>query len=177
MLQSSPMLPIGEDLGVVPENVRSTLKDLGISGTKVMRWERVWNEDGRFIEIKDYIPQSLTTVSTHDSDTLPLWWKNAAQESQFYAKFKGWIWQEYITRDQQIAILKDSHHTTSLFHINLLQEYLALFKDLSYDNPNEERINLPGTINNTNWCYRFKPTVEEIVNHKELRNTIKEIVN
>jgi 4-alpha-glucanotransferase len=176
MLESSTMLPIGEDLGVVPTNVRSTLKDLGISGTKVMRWERVWNEDGRFIPIKDYIPQSLTTVSTHDSDTLALWWQNAAQESQFYAQFKGWLWQKQISRDQQISILKDSHHTTSLFHVNLLQEYLTLFKDLSYENPADERINIPGTINDTNWCYRFKPTVEEIVNHKELKDLIKEII-
>lgn len=176
MLASSSMLPIGEDLGVVPTSVRTTLRDLGILGTRVMRWERVWNEDSRFIPIEAYIPESLTTVSTHDSDTLVLWWQNSPQESQVYAKSKGWQWENKITKDQLLGILKDSHHSNSLFHINLLQEYLSLYPELSYENPEKERINLPGIVNDTNWCYRFKVSVEDIINHKELKETIKSLI-
>jgi 4-alpha-glucanotransferase len=177
MISASSMLPIGEDLGVVPTNVRTTLRDLGILGTKVMRWERIWNEDKRFIRIEDYIPESLTTVSTHDSDTLVLWWQKSGEESQDFAKFKGWSWQNTITQDQLYEILNDSHHTSSLFHINLLQEYLSLFKELCYNDPEKERINLPGIVNETNWCYRFKPSVEELTNHKGLKEKIKALIS
>src|SRR5262249_5252482 len=48
MLANCPMLPIGEDLGSVPPEVRQCLKNLGICGTKVMRWERDWEGDKHF---------------------------------------------------------------------------------------------------------------------------------
>ena len=65
------------------------------------------------------------------------------------------MYHEYL-----FQILYDSHHSGSLFHINLLQEYLSLFNDLVDEDPEKERLNLPGTINETNWCYRYKPSVE-----------------
>jgi 4-alpha-glucanotransferase len=176
MLETSNMLPIGEDLGIVPSSVRQTLAELGISGTKVMRWERMWNEDQRFIPIDQYNPLSLTTVSTHDSDTLELWWKNAPSESKAFAALKNWSWENTISKNQLYEILKDSHNTSSLFHVNLLQEYFSLFDDLKWQYPEKERINLPGIVNETNWCYRFKPFVEEIINHKELSDTLKRLI-
>lgn len=172
MLESSEMLPIGEDLGVVPTEVRTTLRELGICGTKVLRWERVWEEDARFVPTNEYIPESLSTVSTHDSDTLVLWWKNTPEEAQAFCKTKNWTYAPEITHDQIKEILHDSHHSSSLFHVNLLQEYFSLFKELSYDNPEDERINLPGVINEKNWCYRFRPSLEEIISHKDLKKTL-----
>lgn len=172
MLDACLMLPIGEDLGVVPTNVRTTLRELGICGTKVMRWERVWNEDSRFIPVQEYIPESLTTVSTHDSETLVLWWKNNPQEAKDFAKFKNWEYSPNLSHDQLYDILYTSHHSGSLFHVNLLQEYFSLFKELVNEDPEKERVNLPGIMNETNWCYRFKPSVEEILAHKELTSVM-----
>lgn len=176
MLESSDMLPIGEDLGVVPTNVRKCLKELGICGTKVMRWERAWKQDSHFIPIKEYIPESLTTVSTHDSETVPLWWKNNPEEAKTFAKTKGWTYNETISREQLFEILYDSHHSASLFHINLLQEYFSLFKELVHEKLEQERVNLPGVINETNWCYRFLPSLEEIISHKDLKKTIMDLI-
>lgn len=173
MLEGSCMLPIGEDLGVVPTDVRKCLRELGICGTKVMRWERLWDKDSSFIPIHEYIPESLTTVSTHDSDTLVLWWKNSPEEAKAYCATKNWTYTPQITPDQLKEILHDSHHSTSLFHINLLQEYLSLFRELSHEDPNEERINIPGMINDKNWCYRFLPSLEEIIAHEDLKKFLR----
>ncbi|HEV8051382.1 MAG TPA: 4-alpha-glucanotransferase, partial [Parachlamydiaceae bacterium] len=74
MLQESSMLPIGEDLGNIPNEVRQNLQDLGVCGTKVMRWERNWEGDSKFIPLDAYPALSMTTVSTHDSAPLSLWW-------------------------------------------------------------------------------------------------------
>ena len=67
-------------------------------------------------------------------------------EAECFAKFKEWEYQPELTVDQHRAILRDSHHTASLFHINLLNEYLALVPGLTWPDPDDERINLPGMI-------------------------------
>ncbi|WP_059358846.1 4-alpha-glucanotransferase [Parachlamydia acanthamoebae] len=173
MLDNCPMLPIGEDLGMIPPEVRVNLRKLGICGTKVMRWERMWNEDRRFIKYQDYILESLTTISTHDSETLQLWWRNNPAEAQDFCNFKGWAYEPILSPARHQEILNDSHHTHSVFHINLLQEYLAVIPGLTWPDLEDERINIPGVVLDRNWSYRFKPSVEELIQHAELTHLMK----
>lgn len=177
MLEEQTMLPIGEDLGTVPPDVRSCLRTLGVCGTKVMRWERLWDEDRRFIPPQSYILESMTTVSTHDSDTLQQWWIDSPEEAKEYAESKGWEFITPLTPEHHFAILYDSHHTGSFFHINLLNEYLALIPGMTSGNLEDERINKPGIIADTNWSYRFKPSVEEIVSNPSLRTLITDLIS
>lgn len=177
MLQNCLMLPIGEDLGIVPPSVKLCLKKLGICGTKVMRWERNWEGDKSFIEIKDYIPESMTTVSTHDSETLKQWWKNQSEEAKEYALSKKWEYQPELNQEQNLEILKDSHHSNSLFHINLLNEYLVLVPQMTWPNLEDERINDPGILSDKNWTYRFRPSFEEIAQSKELSILMRNMKN
>ncbi|MEI8365236.1 MAG: 4-alpha-glucanotransferase [Parachlamydiaceae bacterium] len=172
MLANSSMLPIGEDLGTVPPEVRNCLKNLGICGTKVMRWERRWNEDGGFIDPRDYPPESMTTVSTHDSETVELWWKNQPEEAKQYADSQGWTYTPQLSQRQRFAILRASNQSSSLFHINLLQEYLALIPHMVWPDPVDERINIPGLISDINWSYRFRPSIEEITSSNTLRQIV-----
>lgn len=176
MLHSAPLLPIGEDLGTVPNEVRTCLRELGICGTKLMRWERRWETDCGFIPISEYPPESMTTVSSHDSDTLQLWWRHSPKEAKLYAEFKNWDYKPFLSLDKQKEILWDSHHSASLFHINLLQEYLALYPELVSSNESDERINIPGKKLDTNWTYRFKPSLEEMIAHSDFKKTMKEII-
>lgn len=176
MVTNCQMLPIGEDLGTVPPEVRACLQSLGICGTKVMRWERNWDTDKSFISPKDYLLESMTTVSTHDSETLKLWWKNQPEEAQDFCKFKGWTHADELSQQYHLEILRDSHHSGSLFHINLLNEYLALVPELSWPELQDERINIPGTITNFNWSYRFRPTVEEIISNQQLIDIMRQII-
>lgn len=176
LTHATEMLPIAEDLGVVPTIVRPILQEMGICGTKVMRWERIWDEEGRFIPLQYYPPISLTCLSTHDSETLELWWTTYPEEAKAFTQYKHWKYTPTLTAAQRKEILWDSHHTSSLFHVNLLQEYLALFDELIFANPEEERINTPGKLLATNWTYRFRPTVEEITAHEELAKMIQKIV-
>ena len=171
------MMPIGEDLGTVPPEVRKSLLDLGICGTKVLRWEREWKQPGEpFIPIAQYQPVSMSTVSTHDSDQVNLWWSVHSEEAKTFAQMKGWDYIVPLPLEHYRQILWDSHHTASLFHINLLQEYLALFPELHYANPELERINVPGTISNRNWSIRYKPTVEQLVQHEGLKQCMRELI-
>ena len=176
LVDHSPMLPIAEDLGVVPDSVRVALSELGICGTKVMRWEKHEVDGKQFIDVNHYNPISLCCVSTHDSETLDLWWREDPQESKFFAQYKGWDYTPNLTKAQRREILWDSHHSSSLFHINLIGEYLALFPELVHEDPHLERINIPGTVSPNNWTYRMRPSVEELVAHKQLAEEIKSLL-
>lgn len=176
MLNSSLMLPIGEDLGDVPPSVRTTLAELGICGTKVIRWERSYDEGGKFIPFEEYPILSMTTVSTHDSQTLQAWWQTYSDEAKLFCTFKGWTYSPDLSFEIRQEILKAAHHTPSMFHINLLQEYLAFFPELVHENPDDERINIPGKILPTNWTYRFRPTIEEITSHEPLKKAIASVL-
>lgn len=173
MLDSSCMLPIGEDLGVVPNRVKNCLTALGICGTKVMRWEKRWSTNQSYILPTDYPKLSMTTVSTHDSETLYLWWQNQPKEAQEYSAEMQLSYTPQLSPETQLKILRQSHQSNSIFHVNLLQEYLTLFKELSWENPEDERINVPGTFNEKNWTYRFRPTIEEITSHRGLKEAIQ----
>lgn len=178
MLESCSMLPIAEDLGVIPPSVRKSLRALKVCGTKVVRWERLWEEEGQpFIKMKYYIPESLTTVSTHDSRPLKMWWKECPEEAEAFAAFKKWNFDEELKRERLQIILRDSHHSGSLFHINLLQEYLQLTPDLLWPPSVEDRINVPGTVGPHNWSIRLSPSVEKLCKDSALRAEIQHLLD
>jgi 4-alpha-glucanotransferase len=176
MIDSSSLLPVAEDLGTIPKEVPPILKELGICGTKVLRWQRRFDGDKRYIPFAEYEPLSLATVSTPDLDLLQIWWKKFPEEAIPFAHFKEWPYSPELTAEQRLSILRDIHHAPSYFHINLLQEYLALFPELVSPNPEDERINVPGTLLPTNWTYRFRPSIEEILAHQPLAEAIRNIL-
>jgi 4-alpha-glucanotransferase len=176
MVANSEMLPIGEDLGVVPGVVKECLARLGICGTKVIRWERRWKGDKGFIPYTEYPQFSMTTVSTHDSDTLEMWWERCPEEAQLFSQFRGIAFTRQLSPAFHEEILHDSHHTASLFHINLLQEYLALIPEMRWGNIENERINIPGSVAERNWSYRFRPSVEAITCSVLLKQLIQRIL-
>ncbi len=173
---ATPMLAIGETLGMVPKGAEPCLNEFGICSMKVLRWGRIWNEEKSFIPVEEYPPVSLTCCSTHDSEPLALWWSLFSSDSKAYAKYKQWEWEPLLTDKQREHILWECHHTPSLFHVNLLQEYLAFFPELVWPNPEDERINIPGQILPANWAYRFRPFVEEIISHKELFLKMRKVI-
>lgn len=176
MLEHCPLLPIGEDLGVVPFETRATMKKLGIPGTKVIRWEKNWTGDHRFIPFHEYDFDSLTTLSTHDSEPLRLWWRTHPKEAKEFALFRNYTYEEELPLKTHFEILQDSYHTSSLFHINLLQECLDIFPEFRFEDPNEERINLPGTVSPTNWTYRYKCSLEEMRDHPSLSKELERMI-
>ncbi|MBI5346047.1 MAG: 4-alpha-glucanotransferase [Chlamydiae bacterium] len=173
MIKSSSILPIAEDLGIIPPVTYKVLHELGICGIKILRWQK--DEKG-FFPFNSYDPLSVTSLSTPDLEPLALWWQNFPNEAKKFSEFKHWAYSPTLSFAKRKDILSDSHHTSSIFHLNLLQEYLALFDNLISDNLQDERINVPGTVLPTNWSYKFRPSVEEIISHKELSKNIKEIL-
>lgn len=177
LISVTDMLPIGEDLGANIEYIRDSIISMGICGTRIPRWEKNHLTDKKRVALEDYPELSLTTVSTHDSDTLCQWWENYPIEVKEYCDFRGLKYEKHLSKKNRYKLLHESHKSTSLFHINLLNEYLALFDELVWDNPSDERINVPGMVHPKNWCYRFRPTIDEITNHKALADAMKSMIS
>jgi len=177
MINNSAMLPIGEDLGTLPDCCRPTLKSLGICGTKVVIWEREWLAEGKpYIPFESYDKCSMTTVSTHDTEPLRMWWERNPEDSKGLCKAMNLDWTEKLSQDYQKQILKCSHQSGSLFHVNNLLEYLCLVPGLFWENLDDDRINVPGKLLDTNWTYCFKPSVSQIVENEELKLSLREII-
>ena len=168
MLASARMLPIGEDLGNVPDEVRACMKELHIPGTKVMRWERHWHTDQRYIPVNEYPIESMTTISTHDSQTFVEWWEQGEDDALLFADNFNLPYESPIPCKTLKSALHVSHRTNSQFAINLLQEYLMLFPELCWDDHTDERINIPGKVVERNWTYRMRPFIDDIMQHKAL---------
>jgi 4-alpha-glucanotransferase len=64
-------LVVGEDLGVVPDEIRRALPQFGVYHYKVVLFEQ---KGGEFVPPGDYTRHALAAVTTHDLPTLHGWW-------------------------------------------------------------------------------------------------------
>ena len=67
---------VGEDLGVVPDYVRPSLRSLGIAGFKIPQWEI---RDGMIIPGEIYERLSVATYATHDHKPIRALWEEALE--------------------------------------------------------------------------------------------------
>lgn len=162
MIDHTNMKIMGEDLGIIPPEVRQIMHQLDVPGLRVMRWERDYHQEGHpFISQQNYEPISITTVSTHDSESLSEWWITYPDDARSFAHAFHIPYHETLSTEMRYQLLKISHHTTSQYHINPLQEYLDLIFEWQFERPSLERINIPGTISPFNWTFQILPSVEE----------------
>ncbi len=162
MSDHTTMKIMGEDLGVIPPEIRQVMNRQHIPGLRIMRWERNYHHNGHpFIPGDQYDPISMTSLTTHDSETMAEWWEKFPNDAKLFAHTFGIPDQEKISKEMRHQILKISHQTTSQYHVNPLQEYLDLEPKWSFESPSLERINIPGTISDFNWTFQFIPSVEE----------------
>ena len=146
-------LPVGEDLGVIPNYVRRMLVDLKIPGYKVLRWER--EDNGYYREPRNYPVVSLATTSTHDTETVRGWWETEKPWE------KAHIWEMISTQktdgnvpfnlDTQRAILSRVLTSASAITMFSWQDIIGTL----------DRINTPGTVGDENWTYRSPYTPQE----------------
>ncbi len=181
------MLPCAEDLGTIPESVPGVLADLGILGLKVIRWERKWSEYGQpFKDIGTYPVLSVATTSVHDSSTLRGWWEqeNGANdfmvlwnpEREGYPEGTADRFRKGYSPDVAFYVLKMMARSSSNMLILPVQDILALSPDFYKSGPDDERINIPGSVSPFNWTYRLPVHIEELAKNQRLVSAISEVL-
>ena len=179
MREEVSMLPCAEDLGVVPDCVPEVLADLGILGLRVPRWAREWDEDGSpFIPPAQYPYLTVCAASVHDTSTLRGWWFEEPEARRAFWNTLGLTGQAPDSYHREVAqsVLNALSGTGSAIAMYEIQDLFALTDDLVPDDPNDERINTPGTYNLVNWSYRIPHRTRALRNHRLLCDAIREVV-
>ncbi|MCL2808893.1 MAG: 4-alpha-glucanotransferase [Treponema sp.] len=176
LVESSAMLPCAEDLGAVPSCVPRVLSKLRILGLRVIRWFRDWDKDGMpYIPFEDYPQLSVCTPAVHDSSTVREWWEKEADQEQF----SGFIGVPSLPKIYHPGtakiILSKAASARSRFRVYQIQDLLHLSNNWYSKNPEDERINVPGTANDFNWTYRLPAVISEIAKDKDLIQAVAEL--
>ena len=177
MLEASHMLPLAEDLGTIPHVCRNTLRELGICGLKVQRWEKRWEQDSSIIPAADYHPFSVATLSTHDSETLTGWWEVCPDDRRQLWHFLGHPGEPpgQLPPDVHRELIRRLTSGGSLFTILMLQDILDAWERLEGPRA-DHRINVPGTVGDHNWTWRCPITLERLLADEELGAGIAALV-
>jgi 4-alpha-glucanotransferase len=54
---------------------------------------------------------------------------------------------------------------------------LALDDALRTEDPEQERINVPGTVGGSNWAWRIKPSLEDLLERREFTALVRQIAS
>jgi 4-alpha-glucanotransferase len=72
-------------------------------------------------------------------------------------------------------LLKEIAKSKSLWCIHPVQDLLAMSARYYSDNPEDERINVPGTVTKFNWTYRLPVTLDKLMSDTALIKAISEV--
>jgi 4-alpha-glucanotransferase len=177
---ASDMLVCAEDLGDVPDCVPRVLADLGILGLRIERWAREWKRPGSpFIDPAAYPALTVATPSVHDTSTLRGWWEEDRTEREAYAPLLGLDepCPERLTPEAHAAIVARCLGARSRLCVLQLQELLDLDRELWSPDPRADRINVPGTVADTNWTWRMPLTIESLAGRTGLADRLRAMID
>ncbi|MGO9513332.1 MAG: 4-alpha-glucanotransferase [Steroidobacteraceae bacterium] len=192
----SACVAVGEDLGVVPDEMRRAMAEFGIYNYKVLMFEK---EGGRFRRPDEFVRRALATATTHDMPTLRSFWEGRdielRRQLQLYpsANLENEVRQER-ERDRVALLaalqeqrLQPASPTSSSepFTPELAQAlhmYLALSKTALVALQIEDLlgmidpVNVPGTnLEYPNWQRKLTADVEDMVNRADFDSYFAQI--
>lgn len=151
---------VAEDLGTVPDFVRWSMARLGVPGFKVMRWERVWNEEGRpFVDPAAYPEVSVALSGTHDTESLAQWWRELTDgDRAAFLALPSLAAARAAEDGETPAFVPDVRDAIIGALVAGASRYVMLpLQDVfGWD----ARINTPATVNEMNWTWKSPVLVD-----------------
>lgn len=178
MKNTTDMLVCAEDLGSIPDCVPRVLEDQAILSLKIVRWARNWNHPGQpYYPLKRYPLLSVCTPSVHDTSTLRQWWYEEPEHRGFLEALEIWddLHGEY-TPELAKRLISQILQTSSVLCIFQAQDLFALDARHRTEDPEEERINWPGTVSEKNWTYKMKPSLEDLGSDKDFTQRLAALI-
>ncbi|RPJ70676.1 MAG: 4-alpha-glucanotransferase [Acidobacteria bacterium] len=160
---------IAEDLGTIPDFVRTSLARLGIPGYKVFRWEREWEEPSQpYRDPAAYAPASVATTGTHDTETVAQWWDGLDEEERESVLQAPGVGAR-LGKDDAVAALEGFTPALRDVLLEVLfasgSDFLLLPVQDVFGWPH--RINVPASQGDHNWNWRLPWPVDTLENQPE----------
>ena len=182
-------LVVGEDLGVVPDEIRRALPQYGVYHYKVVLFEQ---KDGEFVAPASYIRHALAVVTTHDLPTLHGWWsghdidlweklgvyadasvgeRSRAERQAERERLLRALRREKLWPDEAGAVPEYSADLGRALHAYLAKSPTALVTVQIEDMIGMlEPVNVPGTSSEySNWTRRVTMSAREIFARPDVR--------
>lgn len=177
LMDASPMLICGEDLGMVPDSVPMVLKRLGLLSLEVQRWPKRLGQ--RLGNPADYPYLSVCTTSTHDMSTIRGWWEEEEVETRqhFWSQVMGREGAAPSECSPEICrfIVEQNLAAASMWCILPLQDWLGVDPQLRHPVAAAERINVPA-IPRHYWRYRMHLTIEALLKATQFNRNVGEMI-
>lgn len=157
--EAGPEALIAEDLGVIPDFVRSSLRRLGIPGYKVIPWER----RDAFHDPRGFDPLSVATFSTHDTPPITMWWSELPEDQRAELAALARFPPDAPERLRQEGLYHLLAESGSSLVLMLAEEVLG----------EHARVNVPGTVGPHNWSLRLPMSLEDLQDDAEARSRVE----
>lgn len=176
LLRATGMLACGEDLGMIPDCVPETMRELQILSLDIQRMAKLPGET--FANPARYPYLSVCATSTHDMTPLRAWWEEDRHLTEiFYHEVLGCGGEAPARCEPWIVhrILSMHLNAPSMLTILPLQDWLALDGELRRPDPFAERINVPA-IPRYYWRYRMHLTLEQLLRQEAFNTSLREMI-
>ena len=159
LVNATPMVACGEDLGMIPACVPEVMQQLGIMSLEVHRMPKVFGH--QFVQTEDLPENCVYTTGTHDMPTLRGWLEeDRVRTRQFLDSLD--LDDRKIT-GKTIKKIMDLHEDSpAKWNIYPLQDLLDLDEKNWSPNPVDDQINVPANAKNQ-WKWRMKMNLEALL--------------
>ena len=138
---------IAEDLGLITPDVEALRDNFGLPGMAVLQFAFT----GGDFSVNDFLPGNIKKnrvvyTGTHDNDTTRGWWQKAEPEER--RNYRAYTHSDPREDEFAWALTEVAWHTRARLAVVPLQDLLNL--------DSEARMNLPGSLSDRNWTWRFR---------------------
>jgi 4-alpha-glucanotransferase len=162
LVNATPMVACGEDLGMIPACVPEVMQKLGIMSLEVQRMPKVFGH--QFVQTEDLPENCVYTTGTHDMPTLRGWLaEDRVRTRQFLDSLD--LDDRKTTAKTLTKILENHLDSPAKWTIYPLQDLLDTDNKNWSPNPMDDQINVPANAKNQ-WKWRMRATIELLTAHR-----------
>lgn len=176
VIAASGMLACGEDLGMIPDCVPETMRQLRILSLEIQRMPK--SIDQTFADPARYPYLSVCTTSTHDMNPLRAWWQeDRPLTERFYREVLGGRGEAPAECTPELCRRIVEMHLASpaMCTVLPLQDWLSTDGTLRLADPACERINVPA-IPRYYWRYRMHLSIERLLAEEGFNTALREAI-
>lgn len=151
---------IAEDLGTITQDVEQLRDEFNLPGMRILQFAFDGSENNPHLP-RNYIKNSIAYTATHDNNTTIGWYNSLSEDTKHYVN--------EIVNHSELSMPWPLIHTTLASASNTaiipMQDILELDETC--------RMNIPGSINNQNWKWRFDWDQINAKTKKDIADLIK----